>query len=147
MLFDHCAACQRCCVVDPGHPPLEVTLTATETTKVGSVCIETSCEHLGSSGCTMGDDKPFACRLYPLSYNPASRRFFFDSECPVMTTYIEQLPEKDSEASRHLNSIKTEILKLEKSDLDFLTRNHEVDTDYFDLIKLPLKSSLQGRRK
>jgi hypothetical protein len=64
-----------------------------------------------------------------------------------MTTYIEQLHEKDSEASLHLKSIKAEIINLEKTDLDFLARNHEVDSDYFDLIKLPLKSSLQGRRK
>jgi len=147
MLFDHCAACQRCCVIDSGHPPLEVTLTVTEASKIGKVCIETSCEHLGPSGCTMGEDKPFACSLYPLSFNPYSRRFFFDSECPVMPTYIEQLNDKDSEASQHLNAIKTQVRKLEKSDPAFLARNHDVDIDYFDLIALPVKSSLQGSRK
>jgi hypothetical protein len=147
MLFDHCAACQRCCVVDPGNPPLEVSLTATEATRIGSLCIETSCENLGPSGCEMKDDKPFSCRLYPLSFDPKSRRFSYDSECPIMTTYVEQLHDRDSEASRHLLSIESEILKLEKSDPDFLVRNHEVDVDYFDLIKLPLNSSLQGNIK
>jgi hypothetical protein len=64
-----------------------------------------------------------------------------------MTTYVEQLHDSESEASRHLLSIKSEILKLEKSDPEFLARNHEVDVDYFDLIKLPIKSSLQGNKK
>jgi len=95
----------------------------------------------------MKDDKPFSCRLYPLSFDPKSRRFSYDSECPIMTTYVEQLHDRDSEASRHLLSIESEILKLEKSDPDFLVRNHEVDVDYFDLIKLPLNSSLQGNIK
>ena len=147
MLFDHCAECRRCCVVDAGHLPLEVTLTETETGRIGNVCIETSCSHLGPSGCTMGEDKPFACSLYPLSFNPYSRRFFFDSECPIMPAYIEQLHDKDSEASRHLVAIKAQVLKLEQTDQDFLTRNHDVDIDYFDLIELPLKSSVQGNRK
>ena len=55
MLFDHCATCQRCCHVDPGFPPLEVTLTREEKKGLGSVCIENSCEHLGDAGCTLGD--------------------------------------------------------------------------------------------
>ena len=147
MLFDHCAACQRCCVVDPGSPPLEVSLTTAESSRIGSVCIETSCENLGPTGCLMKDEKPFSCRLYPLSFDPGSRRFFYDSECPIMTTYVEQLHDNESEASHHLLSIKSEILKLEKSDPEFLARNHEVDVDYFDLIKLPIKSSLQGNKK
>ncbi len=95
----------------------------------------------------MGEDKPFACSLYPLSFNPYSRRFFFDSECPVMPAYIEQLHDKDSEASQHLKAIKTQVRKLEKSDPAFLVRNHDVDIDYFDLAALPVKSSLQGSRK
>ncbi len=64
-----------------------------------------------------------------------------------MPTYIEQLHDKKSEASRHLNAIKKEVVKLEKVDPDFLARNHEVDVDYFDLIELPLKSSLRGYGK
>ena len=64
-----------------------------------------------------------------------------------MPAYIEQLHEKDSEASQHLKSIKTQVRRLEKSDPAFLTRNHNVDIDYFDLIALPVNSSLQGSRK
>ena len=95
----------------------------------------------------MKEEKPFSCSLYPLSFDPGSRRFFYDSECPIMDAYVEQLHDEDSEASHHLLSIKSEILRLEKTDPEFLTRNHEVDVDYFDLIKLPIKSSLQGNRK
>ena len=95
----------------------------------------------------MGETKPFACTLYPLSFNPQTRRFLFDGECPIMPTYVEQLHDKDSEASHHLKAIKKEVLRLEKADPDFLTRNHGVDIDYFDLVELPLKSSLRGYRK
>jgi hypothetical protein len=95
----------------------------------------------------MGEDKPFACSLYPLSFNPQSRRFLFDGECPIMPTYIEQLHDDKSEASKHLKGIKKEVVRLERLDPDFLAKNHDVDIDYFDLIELPLKSSLRGYRK
>jgi Fe-S-cluster containining protein len=147
MLFDHCATCQRCCVVDLGHPPLEVTLTHAESSRFGSLCIENNCTFLGSSGCTLGEDKPFSCSLYPLSYDPHVRRFSIDSECPINGAYIEQLDDDGSEASRHLKAMNAKVSKLEKTDPDFLARNHEVDIDYFDLIELPIKSSVQGNRK
>ena len=37
VLFDHCAECKRCCTIDDGHPPLEVTLTRVEKKKL-AVC-------------------------------------------------------------------------------------------------------------
>ena len=64
-----------------------------------------------------------------------------------MPAYIEQLQDKNSEAAQHLNAIKAQVRKLEKNDPDFLARNHDVDIDYFDLIALPVRSSLQGSRK
>jgi hypothetical protein len=137
VLFDLCAQCQRCCVVDPGHPPLEVSLTRTEEKRLGSVCIETRCTHLGPQGCTMGESKPFSCSLYPLSFNPHERRFYFDSECPLLSTYVEQLGDKDSEASHHLGSITQEILRLERDEPDFLLRNHDIDIEYFELVEIP----------
>ena len=71
----------------------------------------------------------------------------FDGECPIMPTYVEQLHDKKSEASRHLSAIKKQVLKLEKADPDFLARNNDVDIDYFELIELPLKSTLRGYGK
>jgi len=137
VLFDHCAECQRCCNVESGYPPLDITLTQTEQKKLGSVCIETRCEHLGPSGCNMGDDKPFGCNLYPLSYNPKNKSFYFDTDCPLMDDYMRDLKVTDSDASMHLSRMHTGIVKLEQSDPQFLLRNHAVDKTYFDLKKIP----------
>ena len=136
MLFDHCAECQRCCNVEAGYPPLEITLTAIEKKKLGSVCIEQQCEHLGPQGCTMGDDKPFGCKLYPLSYNPKNKSFYFDADCPLMTPYIDGLKESSSDASLHFNQAQQVIFELEKKDPAFLKNNHAVDKMYFDLKKI-----------
>jgi hypothetical protein len=85
----------------------------------------------------MGEHKPFSCSLYPLSFNPHERRFYFDSECPLLPTYVEQLGDNHSEASQHLTSITREILRLEQDDPGFLLRNHEIDIEYFDLVDIP----------
>ena len=137
MLFDHCAECKRCCTIDDGHPPLEVSLTRLEKKKLGSVCIEKNCEHLGDQGCTMGEDKPFACSLYPLSFDPSRRQFMYDTECPLMPTYIRQLKQVGSEAQAHFSLVQSAILGLERKDPAFLRRNFSIDEDYFDLKKLP----------
>ena len=149
MLFDHCAQCQQCCRIDAGHPPLDVSLTASETTRLGSVCIEDNCTNLGPQGCVLDQDKPFGCTLYPLSYNPHSRDFFYDSECPLMPTYIAQLADTSSEASQHLHQMRQTIAVLEQEEPDFLLHNHMVDIDYFDLLKLPEQAPppSQGPRK
>lgn len=137
MLFDHCAQCQQCCTIDAGHPPLEVSLTRSETVRLGSVCIVDDCSNLGDNGCTLGSEKPFGCTLYPLSYNPLSRDFYYDSDCPLMPTYIAQLADPDSEASQHLTQMRQTITVLEQQEPDYLMHNHLVDTDYFDLVELP----------
>jgi Fe-S-cluster containining protein len=136
MLFDHCATCQRCCHVDPGFPPLEVTLTREEKKGLGSVCIENSCEHLGDAGCTLGDAKPLSCKLYPLAFNPKTKAFFFDIDCPLMPMYESQLQDPDSEASNHLRQMSEAVKGLSKSDPQFLTANYRVDSYYFDLAPL-----------
>jgi len=137
MPFERCAECRLCCHVEEGYPPLEVTLTAHETKKFGSLCIETNCENLGPKGCTLGDNKPFSCKLYPLSYNPVKKRFFFDKDCPLMPEYIAQLSNPKSVASLHLNEVRSVIQTLETEDPEFLKTNHQVDIDYFNLEKLP----------
>lgn len=141
MLFDHCAVCQQCCHVEAGYPPLEITLTRNEQRTLGSVCIEQQCTHLGPTGCTMGEDKPFGCKLYPLSYNPKNKSFYFDTECPLMDPYIASLKDESSDASMHLKGAQQVILRLEKTDPDFLKTNHAVDQAYFDLKKIPIARS------
>ena len=147
VLFDHCAECQRCCNVEAGYPPLDITLTATEKKKLGSVCIETRCDHLGPQGCTMGANKPFGCSLYPLSYNPNNKSFYFDTDCPLMDQYMRDLKIADSDASLHLAKMQHNIQRLEKSDPLFLQRNHEVDITYFELKKIPALHSTSKQKK
>ena len=137
MPFDHCAICRRCCFVEAGYPALEITLTKKEKKDLGSVCIESDCIHLGLVGCTLGDSRPFSCKLYPLAYNPTRREIYYDTECPVMPEYIRQLEDSASEASKHLAGCKSELIKLEKTDSRFLKNNFEIDSDYFDLKRLP----------
>ncbi len=147
MLFDHCAKCKSCCHVDSDYAPLEVTLTATESKVLSHVCLDGNCEHLGPNGCVLGDQKPFSCQLYPLSFNPTSRQFYFDIACPLMSEYTEQLQSTSSEASVHLAQMTKEIKKLEKIDPAFIRRNHEVDVDFFDLLPLTKPSSRRTKKK
>jgi len=137
MLFDYCAECRSCCHVDPGFPPLEVSLTRQEKGKYRSICIESECEHLGANGCVLGDAKPLSCKLYPLAYNPADGRFHYDEECPLMPEYVRQLSDPESDAFVHLNEMKTLIEKIKESEAAFLKRNFSVDKAYFELKKLP----------
>jgi len=147
VLFDHCAICKQCCHVEDGYPSLEVTLNKEETVRLGSVCMDRNCQHLGSNGCTLGDEKPFGCTLYPLSYNPQKRAFFYDTDCPLMPEYISQLESKTSEASQHLAVVSKTIRLQEKRDPSFLQRNFEVDKDYFELKRLPSQTITQRSSK
>jgi Fe-S-cluster containining protein len=70
-----------------------------------------NCEHLGPKGCVLGEEKPFSCTLYPLSFNPKSQTFYFDVECPIMPEYVEQLASPKSVASKHLAAMATGIKK------------------------------------
>ena len=141
MLFDHCAECQRCCNVEPGYPSLEITLTRKEEKRLGSICIQTQCDHLGPQGCTLGEDKPFGCTLYPLSYNPNKQKFYFDADCPLMDEYIAGLADSKSEASAHMAKVERTVAKLEVKDPVFLQQNYEVDKTYFDLKKITPKKN------
>ena len=138
MPFDHCAECRRCCYIEQGYPSLEISLTKKEKRQFGSICIETQCTHLGQTGCTLGDDKPFSCKLYPLSYDPDSQKIYYDTDCPLMPEYSRQLKDKGREASQHLAACKKEFARLEKSDAAFLKGNFEIDSDYFELKRLPV---------
>ncbi len=137
MLFDHCAVCQKCCNVDEGYSPLEITLTASEKKRLGSVCIDRRCEHLGNKGCELGDDKPFGCKLYPLSYDPSEKSFFFDADCPLMDEYFAQLKKPGSEAHTHLSQAQAQITELHKKSSGYLKRNFQVDVEFFDLRPIP----------
>lgn len=142
MLFDHCSTCKRCCVVDPGFPPLEVSLTSAEAQSLNPICIESACPNLGENGCTLGPSKPLSCALYPLSYNPKRRVFSIDTECPVSSEYVEQLKDATSDASAHLADMKNKIKQITETDKKFLKENHRVDVAYFELKRLPIRASI-----
>jgi Fe-S-cluster containining protein len=146
MLFDHCAECQSCCRIDAGFPPLEITLSKVEKQGMGSLCISTTCEFLGAAGCTLGDDKPFGCQLYPLAYNPKTQDFFFDAACPLMPTYRQQLSDPDSEASQHLSRMTAAVQQLAADEPSYLRRNFRVDSEYFDIQPLlPIQAKKKAR--
>ncbi len=147
MPFDHCAECRRCCYVEQGYPPLEISLTRSEKKRLGGICIETDCPSLGPTGCTLGDDKPFSCKLYPLAYDPAARQYYYDVDCPLMPEYIRQLKKEHSEASLHLAACRQEIARLEQADGKYLAGNFAIDSDYFDLKRLPGQRFAEGTKK
>jgi len=140
MPFEHCSECKRCCHVDPGYAPLEITLTAKETKTYHSICIDRNCQYLGNAGCTLGEQRPFSCKMYPLVYKPTTQEFLYDTECPVMPTYIRQLKKMGSQANEHLAFIQKEITALSREDVDFLERNFAIDEGYFETKKLPITS-------
>jgi Fe-S-cluster containining protein len=53
--------------------------------------IESQCTFLGQEGCSLGDNKPFACEQYPLSFDPKQDRYYFDAECPLYEQYQHDL--------------------------------------------------------
>lgn len=136
VLFDHCAVCRSCCHIEAGYPPLEVVLPQAEQKRFGRICIEDQCEHLGPKGCKLGDAKPIGCQLYPLTFDPQSSSFFFDSECPLLPEYQRQLADPSSEASTHLKRMRQAIDTLSVSDPTFLQLNFDADSDYFDIVPL-----------
>jgi Fe-S-cluster containining protein len=145
LLFDHCAECQSCCRVDAGFGSLEITLTQVETQVFHHLCIEDRCTHLGAQGCKLGDDKPLSCKLYPLSFDPTDKTYYFDAACPLLPEYTRQLKNPASEAATHLKQMNQLLMQLTDTDADFLKRNHQVDLDFFELTPLPKTSYLQNK--
>src|SRR5208282_2987851 len=91
-----------------------ITLTAEERKRFGHVCIERSCQYLGGRGSTLNKTKPFSCKLYPLAYDPRTRDFYYDTDCPLMPDYMSQLGDPQSEASQHLAGVQKEVFELER---------------------------------
>jgi Fe-S-cluster containining protein len=145
LLFDHCAECQSCCNVDAGYGALEITLTKHESSVIKHLCIEDQCMHLGPRGCTLGDDKPLSCKLYPLSFDHKAKKYYFDAACPLLPEYKRQLKNPDSEASNHFKQMNHLLTELSHTDEDFLERNHQVDLDFFELTPLKTPTYLKNK--
>ena len=146
MLFDHCAKCQSCCNVDAGYGSLEITLTQTEATVYKNLCIVDRCTHLGPKGCKLGEAKPLSCKLYPLSFDHLSNKYYFDAACPLLPEYKRQLKNPESEASTHLKKMHHQLMQLTETDEDFLKRNHQIDLEFFELMPLAKPSFLKKNK-
>jgi hypothetical protein len=70
------------------------------------------------------------------------KTFHYDTDCPVMPTYIKQLKVPGSEAQSHLQAIKVSINHLESKDPEFLINNFEIDQSYFEIKKLPYQNKI-----
>lgn len=145
MLFDHCAECKSCCNVDAGYGSLEITLTKAETAVHKQLCIDDQCKHLGKQGCELGEEKPLSCKLYPLSFNPKTKKYYFDAACPLLPEYKRQLKKPDSDASNHLKKMDSLLTQLIATDAAFLKRNHEIDLDFFELTPIPQPAYLKNK--
>jgi len=145
-LFDYCAVCRKCCHVEEGYPPLRIPLLPAERISIKSLEIKKNCRFLSNTGCVKGAEKPFACSQYPLSYDPDTRHFFFDSDCPLFEVYRSQLDTPGSAARSHFLSVLSRLKTLEKTNFGYLKQNFSLDADYFDLLPLPIPDDLLDRR-
>lgn len=145
MLFDHCAECQSCCNVDAGFGPLEISLTKNETAVHQHLCIEDSCPQLGPKGCKLGDSKPLSCKLYPLSFDHQTKKYYFDIACPLLPEYKRQLKNPNSEASAHLKDMNQLLMDLMETDEEFLKHNREIDLNFFELTPLKTPTYLKNK--
>lgn len=143
-LFEYCAVCRKCCHVEEGYPPLRIPLLPAERISIRSLEIKKNCRFLSNTGCVKGAEKPFACSQYPLSFDPETNRFFFDSDCPLFEVYRSQLSTPDSPARSHFLLVLSRLQELKKTNPGYLKRNFALDADYFDLLPLPIPDDLLG---
>lgn len=142
MPFDFCKQCKKCCHVEQGYPPLEIPLLPPEKGQWKRIQIKKDCRYLGESGCELNDQKPYACYQYPLSFDPAIKRFYFDADCPLHERYQSQLKVQGSEARHHFSNVVRKIAELQVDQAAFLKRNFALDDEYFELLDLEVPPEL-----
>jgi hypothetical protein len=91
----------------------------------------------------LGDQKPLSCKLYPLSFDPESKKYDFDAACPLLPEYKRQLKDPRSDASKHMREMNRLLLDSAVVDAHFLQRNREIDLDFFDLVPVPKPQHLK----
>jgi hypothetical protein len=78
-----------------------------------------------------------------LSFDPQVKKYYFDAACPLLPEYKRQLKDSNSDASKHLREMNTLIEEMAVVDPKFLSRNHEIDLDFFELVPLLPTSRLK----
>jgi Fe-S-cluster containining protein len=74
-----------------------------------------SCRFIDESGCTLGNAKPFQCRLYPLLFL-FDGSLGIDPACTYSGEYLSQLPDPQSDARRHFEEMKKEASMLNEKE-------------------------------
>ncbi len=74
-----------------------------------------SCRFINESGCTLGDTKPFQCRLYPLLFL-YDGSLGVDPACTYSGEYLSQLSDPGSDARSHFEAMKKEAKDLTKKE-------------------------------
>lgn len=127
--FERCERCRACCRTSDrfvhihvcGHEArlIERLADLGRDTREIMVPYAASCTFLGDRGCTLGDLKPFQCRLYPvLLLNDGS--LGVDPACTVAREYLAQLHVASSDARRHFERMKAELVMLNGREKELL---------------------------
>lgn len=85
--------------------------------------------------------------MYPLSYDPHHRVFSLDVECPLVPEYLAHFDDPETAAGKHLRQAMHTIHQLEISEPGFLVENHAIDSEYFDLQRIPVELMLDLRKQ
>lgn len=123
--FERCRVCKACCRTSDrfvhiyvcGHEKRLMGLLASQgrDTKEILVPYAASCPYLNDSGCTLGDIKPFQCRLYPMLVL-RDGTLGVDPACTYSGEYMAQLKDASSEAWQHYSAMKKEAALLSKEE-------------------------------
>jgi hypothetical protein len=85
--------------------------------------------------------------MYPLSYDPNNRLYSLDVECPLVPDYLEGFVDPETAAGQHLRQAMQTIQQLEISEPEFLLENHAIDSEFFDLQRIPVELMLDLRKQ
>jgi len=140
--FKNCRECKACCRSASGF--VRIYVCRHEKALIGLLrangmdedCItvspSASCRFLGDDGCTLGDMKPFQCRLYPLLML-SDGSLGLDASCTHSGGYVSLLADHSSDAWRHLEAMKREAAILTDKDRRLLS---EWSRYVCDIVKL-----------
>ncbi len=140
--FKNCRECKACCRAASGFVRIYVCRHEKALIRLlrANGCDETcitvspsaSCRFLGADGCTLGDMKPFQCRLYPLLIL-SDGSFGLDTACVHSSEYLSLLGNHSSDAWRHLEAMRKEAAILTRKERRLLS---EWSRYACDIIKL-----------
>jgi hypothetical protein len=85
--------------------------------------------------------------MYPVSYDPHNRLFSLDVECPLVPDYLQDFDDPETAAGQHLRQTMQTIQQLEIAEPGFLLKNHAIDSEFFDLQRIPVELMLDLRKQ